>query len=182
MSRLLPSLLVALSVVQMAAVCHAQGDKSTKEDFQEWIQLMKGRWIGDVPLVHDWPGLGKRGERLTAYVEINVIADGDALLGVTYLGQGKGTWMTTWNPNTKQIKETVVISGGIFWENQIIKQGPGKWLQRKLSGSMPDGKKIDGDVTLTVSPDGKTHTWTGDLKIEGTGTDPIRDVYKRLAQ
>ena len=182
MHRTLMPVLTLAFVLSLTAASHAQDSTSTKQEFNEWVELMKGRWIGDVPLVTDWPGLGRRGDRLTAYVEINVIADGNALHGVWYAGDGKATWMTTWNPNTKQIKETVVFSSGIIWENVISKKGPGKWLQKKISGSMPDGKKIQGETTLTVSDDGKTHTYNGVLTIEGDQTDKINDVYKRLAK
>jgi hypothetical protein len=181
MSRSAVSLALLLAITHLAGICRAEGDTSTKQEFQEWIELMKGRWIGDIPLVQDWPGLGKRGDRLTAYSDIEVIADGHALQGVWYAGDGKASWMTTWNPSTKQIKENVVFSSGITWENVITKQAAGKWLARKVNGSMPDGKQIDGDVTLTISDDGKTHTWTGEWTVDGVKTDQVRDVYRRLA-
>ena len=43
------------------------GDKmqSTRADFKEFCKAMEGRWIGEVVWVADWPGFGKKGDKVT---------------------------------------------------------------------------------------------------------------------
>ena len=180
MTRAFSLSLFTLAVVM--APCHlcAQEGTATKEEFQEWTRIMTGRFIGDVPLVNDWPGIGKKGEKTTAYVEIKPVADGNALFGEWVAGEGKCVWLTTWNPRTKQIKQTTVFTSGIFWENIVTKDGPNKWRIRKTAASMPDGQKIGGDTVLTLSNGGKTHTHEGTWKVGEDTLDKIRDVYTRL--
>ena len=35
--------------------------QSTQADFNEFCQVMQGRWIVDVIWIADWPGFGKKG-------------------------------------------------------------------------------------------------------------------------
>ncbi len=180
MNRIRTLALLTFTVALAPCSAFAQEGTATKKEFQEWIEIMTGRFIGDVPLVNDWPGIGKKGEKITAYVEIKPVADGKALYGEWVAGEGKAVWLTTWNPRTKQIKQTTVFTSGIFWENVVTKDGPNKWRVRKTAASMPDGENIEGEIIITISDDGKTHTHEGTWRVGEDTLDKIRDVYTRL--
>ncbi|MBC8875740.1 MAG: hypothetical protein H8E44_40455 [Planctomycetes bacterium] len=47
---------------------------------------------------------------------------------------------------------------------------------------MPDGKKIEGVSTLTISDGGDTHTWTGWQTVDGKKSLDLHDVYTRVAK
>jgi hypothetical protein len=42
---------------------------TSRREFKEFCRLMEGRWGGDVIWVANWPGFGKRGDKVTAYAE-----------------------------------------------------------------------------------------------------------------
>ena len=56
----------------------AFGPQSTREDFKEFCQALAGRWVGDIAWIMDWPGFGKRGDKVTAYAENKIAEDGHA--------------------------------------------------------------------------------------------------------
>ena len=57
------------STVLVLAVALGQADMtSTPKEFQEFGELMVGRWSADITLIADWPGMKKEaGEKLIGY-------------------------------------------------------------------------------------------------------------------
>ena len=55
----------AASVAQAAASTVKM--QTTRADFQKYCKAMEGRWIGEVVWVADWPGFGKKGEKVTGF-------------------------------------------------------------------------------------------------------------------
>jgi hypothetical protein len=166
----------------LAAAFTAQGlaQQSTRKDFDEYCQVVEGRWVGEVTLVADWPGIGEKGEVLTAYSENEIKVDGNALTGMFYGGNGAGKGITVFDAGSGQIKGLAVSSGGSAWNVVTFKKN-GKWVQTS-TGSNPDGTKIEGVSTLTISDDGNTHTWIGTTTIDGKEVDKQRDVWRRVSQ
>ncbi len=156
------------------------GQTSSRAEFEEYCKAWEGRWIGEVTYVADWPGAGKKGDKVTSYFEARIIADGNAISGEWYGGNGMGTQLAYFDAGTKQIKGVGVSSGGTIW-NWIIFKKDGKW-QHLSTGSNPDGSKIEEKNTITISNGGNTHTWTGTGTIGGEKMDPLHDVWRRVSK
>lgn len=156
------------------------GQDTSKEDFDTFCEALTGRWVGDVKLVADWPGEGKQGDKITGYAEWRPVADGNALSLVYYGGTGSGVALLMYDAGSKTIRWAGVSSGGTLWNRVVYKKGE-QWVN-KLNGSLPDGKKIVGELVVTVSDDGDTHTWTGQLTVGGEKADPVHDVWRRVSK
>jgi hypothetical protein len=156
------------------------GQTSSRAEFEEYCKAWEGRWVSDLTWIADWPGLGKKGDKVTCYWEGRIVADGNALLGVFYGGDGMGTGITYFDPGTKQIKGAGVSSGGTV-RNSVVFKKDGKW-QELRTGSTPDGNKVEEKNTLTISNGGKTHTWSGTGTIGSEKMDPLRDVWRRVSK
>jgi hypothetical protein len=174
----LPSVCAALVIATLTANAVAQ--ESTPEDFKAYCKAMEGRWVGEVTWVADWPGLGKRGDTVTAYSENVIAEDGNALVQRFYGGNGSATGITAFDAGAKRIKAMWVVSGGHVGYGIIYKKG-GKWHQ-KATGSNPDGTKTKGSSTLTVSDDGNTHSWKGKGSVGDKPTDDRHDVWRRVSK
>ena len=153
------------------------GQETTREDFKKWCSQIEGRWIGDVTWVTDWPGFGKKGDKVTAYEELTMGEGGQVLQGRFYGGPGSGTALTHYDAGARKIQCRAVSSGGNVW-NHVIYKKDGKW-HFETTGSTATGKKITGSSIRHISDDGKTHRWTGTVKIDGKELDPLRDVFHR---
>jgi hypothetical protein len=62
----------------------------------------------------------------------------------------------------------------------ISKKGKG-WM-RKCSGSLPNGKEIEEEAVVTISDNGSTHTWTGQVTGGDTNAEPFKNVWKRVSK
>lgn len=170
--------LIAVTFFLGSQVCAAQ--HASKADFDAWAAGIAGRWIGEVTWVADFPGLGKQGEKITAYSEIHAEAGGNAIVGRFYGGAGTGRWITVYDADAQQIRNVGADSGGRSWHCSIFRQGS-QW-KSMCTGSFGDGTKTEGDYTLTISDNGDTHTWTGDTMIGGEAVDPLHDVFRRVGK
>ena len=106
-----PTVYAAVMTVSLFAF-EVIGQESSRADFKEHCDAFVGRWVGDVTWVADWPGLGKRGEKVTAYIEARYIEDGQAMLLKFFGGNGSATLLTVYDAGANQIKSTWVGSGG----------------------------------------------------------------------
>ena len=174
----IPTLVVAATFVLGQA--DAKLPESTRSDFDEYCRLWEGRWIGEVTWVADWPGLGKRGEKVTAYYEGQFSDDRSAFLGKFYGGSGSGTLLTVFDAGTKRIKTLAVDSGGGVSETVTYKQD-GQWHERNV-GSLVDGRRTAGTSRLTISDGGQTHTLTGTGTLGDKPTDPQKDIWRRVSK
>ena len=168
----------ALLVAVFAVPAFAQ--ESTREDFRDLCQAWQGRWVGDVTWVADVPGFGKKGEKATAYADCKPAQDGNALIVNFYGGDGSATWLVVFDAGTKQIKSLWVTSGGVVSHSVIYKDGE-KWIE-KGHGSQPDGTKTQITLTITVTDNGDTHTWTGTKMIGGKNADRMHNVWRRVSK
>ena len=174
---MLRNALITVSLV-VSATSLALGQQSSRADFEELLQAMEGRWIGDVTWNTDWPGLGKKGDKTTGYVELRVIADGNVLLGTFYGGRGTDSWMTVYDAASKQIKTLEGDSGGSISSYVWYKEGD-HWIATG-AGSLADGSKVEFRNTVTISDGGNTHTYTGTTTIAGKRGNDLHDVWRRV--
>ena len=152
--------------------------QSSLEDFNEFSQVMQGRWISEIIWITDWPGFGERGDTATGYAEFQIAEDGRVITGREYLGPGSMTSLAYYDVGKGQIFQHVVSSGGNVWNNIIYKEN-GEW-NYQIMGSTGDGKEITGSAIRYISDQGQTHRWTGEWFIDGEKLDPLRDTYRRL--
>lgn len=172
------SVLCLLLVLFTALPAFAQ--QSTREDFREYCQIVSGRWVGENPLEADWPGIGKRGEKLTIYSEAKVAEDGHVLVGRFFQGRGSGTEVLVYDAAAKQIRASGGDSGGTTWLFIVFKND-GKWTA-KGTNTLADGTKYEGLYTLNISDNGSTHRWTGSTLVPGKAPDAVNNVYRRVSK
>ena len=153
---------------------------TTKEDFLKFCNDLEGRWVGEVTWVADWPGLGKRGDKVTAYLDVTVAEDGHALLLRFYGGNGSGTRIYGYDARTKQIKSMLVVSGG-FVGSSIVYKKDGKWLEEG-EGSLPNGTKSEGYSIYSYSDNGDKLEITGSGTVGDKKQDNQHDVWQRVSK
>ncbi len=152
--------------------------QSTPEDFEEFSQVMQGRWISEIIWINDWPGFGERGDSVTGYAEYQISEGGKVIIGRYYAGPGSATDLIYYDVGKKQILEHQVSSGGNVWVNVIYKEN-GEW-NYKITGSTGGGKAITGSAIRYISDQGQTHRWIGEMFIDGEELDPLRDSFRRI--
>ena len=157
----------------------AAASTTTREDFEEFCELNKGAWVGEVILREDTPGVGKTGERATAHYDYTIMEDGVALLGKSYWPNGTHTWFVAYDEANKQI-ESIGISPIFGIAPSSLHYANGKWTITNTSRTFPDGTKAKLTVTGTYSNNGSTVTVT----VRGTDRDgrliDTADVWHRM--
>jgi hypothetical protein len=156
------------------------GQESTRQDFEEFCRAFEGRWVGEVTWVTDWEAFGKRGEKVTAHVDLRISPDGHALTGVFYAGNGSGTSLGYFDAAAKQIKWVWVNSAGGTSVDVMHREGK-NWVNTS-GGSNADGTKTQSRSMISVSDDGNTHTWKGKGTVGGKPVDDQHDVYRRVSK
>ena len=156
------------------------GDKmqSTRADFKEFCKAMEGRWIGEVVWVADWPGFGKKGDKVTGYSDFRISRDGSMKQRPFNAGTGAGIGLYHYDAGKKQIQGRWVSSGGNVW-NLVIYKKNGQWHEEE-TGSVADGRPIEISAIRHISDDGKTHRRSGPVKIDGKDQDPLQDVWRHV--
>ena len=177
MKSIVSSVVIA-TLVALSSPVSAQ--EATREEFKEICKVLEGRWIGDITWAADWPGLGKKGEKVTTYWEGTMAEDGNALLGRFHGGNGSGTWLLVYDAGAKRIKGLWINSGGSVSHDIIYKEN-GKFVQIQ-SGSHADGTKTEGRCVLTIEENGNKSTWRGGGSIGGKKHDDYTDVWRRLSK
>lgn len=170
----------SLLLLALLTALPAFAQQSTREDFKEFCRMADGRWVGDVTWNADWPGLGKRGEKVTGYSEMKVVEDGQVILTRFFGGTGSSVGTIVYDAGAKQIRWSGGDSGGSTWVSIFYKRD-GKWMYA-LTGCQPDGTKYEATYTITVSDNGNTHRWTGSAKISGKKADEMSDVWRRVSR
>ena len=167
---------VAASMV----VGQAAGGSMTAKDFAEFGDLMVGRWIGEVTLIADYPGIGKKGEKVISHVVTRWVADRRGLASESFGGQGTGQTIAFWDPASKKIVQYGVDSGGTVARWQFWKEG-GNWVFQG-GETLPDGSKTEGSGTAVVKDSGSVVVYEGTFTMNGKKTLDLHDVYKRLSK
>ena len=150
--------------------------QATRADFKEFCKAMEGRWIGEVVWVADWPGLGKKGDKVTGYSDFKISHDGSVMQGRFNAGPGAGVGLYHYDAGKKQIQGRWVSSGGNVW-NLVIYKKDGQWHEHE-TGSVADGSPIEMSSIRHISDDGKTQKRIGSVKVGGEDQDPLQDVWR----
>ena len=85
----------------------SQGQESTRDDFREYCQVLKGRFTAKITWAMDWEPFAKKGDRTTAYWEARLAEDDHMLIGKCMIGKGSDTAFTFYHPGSKQIETRV---------------------------------------------------------------------------
>jgi hypothetical protein len=168
----------ALLLTVLASPALAQ--ESTRDDFNKYCQMSIGRWVGEVTWVADWPGFGKQGDKVTAYAELRLVEDGNAMIGRFYGGKGSSTGFVVYDARAKRIKSQLADSAGGFMRS-VIYQKDGKWIE-KGTGCLPDGTKNEFTSTATITDNGNTWTLNGPTTVGGKPADEQHDVWHRISK
>ena len=134
--------------------------------------------MGDIELVRDWPGIGKKGDKNVAYSTIKWTADRRAFLVESSGGHGCTRSINFWDPVEKKIKICAVNSGGSSFTAFVNKDGD-KWVW-EMTGSLYDGTPETGSGTVVFSYGGNKHVVAGDLVVGGEKVSFV-DPYTRLS-
>ena len=145
---------------------------------KEFGELMVGRWIGEVTLIADYPGIGTKGEKVIGHSVTRWIADRRGLEGEWFSGQGVGKAIAFWDPASKKIVQCSVDSGGTIAKWQFWKED-GKWLFQG-GETLPDGSKTEGTGTVIIKDGGSTAVYEGTFTVNGKKTPDLHDVYRRV--
>ena len=164
----------------LLAACSSAAQRSTFSDFEDFVDTMEGRWVGEVTWITDWPGLGQKGDKTTGHTEMRSAADGRVLIASFYGGNGTSRWVTVFDAASGEIRELGSDSGGTIWEC-VMSRSSGQWMSR-CNGSLADGTRTVGEHTLAVSDNGNTHRWRGSNTVGGVETDPLQDVWRRVSR
>jgi hypothetical protein len=154
--------------------------EASLKDFQEYGDLMVGRWIGDLTLVADWPGFGNKGDKVVAHLSVRWIADRNAVEGEAFAGAGAGRSFAFWDPVVGRIKEYRVSSKGTVTSIEIWKLGD-KWAWRS-SGYLRDRTPFDGHGEIIVSEARDTITYVGKGTMGGKPMLPLKDVFRKACE
>ena len=152
-------------------------ETSTPEEFKEFGDLMSGRWVVDVTLIADWPGLKERkGEKITGYEEHKWTLDGKILEGKGFGGTGVNKIIYAYDRSSKQIRYYWFTSGGLVGEGIQWKKSPGVFAWRTTRGEMT------GSGENRFSDAGKKMTSVSDdLKLGDEELDDLKDVYTKVS-
>jgi hypothetical protein len=167
------------AILAMVLATALPGEKPDNP-LQEFGALMVGRWVGDVTLIADWPGFGKKGDKVIGHFTVRWIADRKGLEDEGFSGQGTGKNIYFWDPGSKRIRQFGVDSGGTTGEYEFWKDGT-NWAF-KGSGFLADGSRVEGQGAIRVSDGGNTITFEGKFTVGGKPALDLKDVYKRASK
>ena len=173
--------LLIISSTSQPGTAHAGDDDSksqTRADFQKYCSLNEGRWIGNVTWVTDWPGFGKKGDKITAYYEARKSEDGNAVITRFLGGPGSETGLVFYDPAAKKIRSVTVSSGGTVFRATLTPVGD-NWRQH-VDVTLPDGTKGKIRLDLVYANGGKNLT----IHINGKLGDEVikdqKDIWRRV--
>jgi hypothetical protein len=155
--------------------------QSTPEQFQEYGDQFAGRWVADITLIADWPGLSKKqGERVTGHWDTRWLANRHIVEGEGHTLEEISRGIAFWDPASKQIKFLDVNSAGTVAE-AILWKADGQW-RWKYTAAQRDGKRITGTGGFVFSDGGNTYAIQGTLHMDGKELPKLNDIYKRVGK
>ncbi len=171
-------------VVTLRRVAGAYSDKletATAAEFEEFGNKVVGRWVDDITLIADWPGLKKkRGDKMVGYTTVRWAAGKKAIISNSVGGETTGLGLWTHDPISKKINVKIVDSAGSVLDAVVWKESEDKWAFR-MTGSIADGRKQKGSGYIVFSDGGKTQTLSSNnMTLDGEGIGELNDVSHRL--
>ena len=173
-ATVLVTMLFALPVANLAV-----GQETTRQDFKKWYSQVQGRWIGDVTWVTDWPGLGKKGDNVTAYWRGRVSQDDNVMVINFFGGNGSETGLMYYDAAAKRTRGTFVSSGGTVGRLTNWPHGD-KWIET-VDVTLPDGTKGRIKSVFVFTADGKTVTILRNGKVGDDVIKDQKDIWRRVS-
>lgn len=170
---------IATAIIALSLVGSAFGQTKTPTPLKEIGDVLVGRWTSEVVWAVDYPGLGKKGEKVMGYETMNWIIDGQALEGNWITGKTIGKFIIWWDASREQIKVLSLDSSGRTSEGTITKKG--RTFIGKASGSFNDGRKVSYEWKTSLQDNGNTRIESGATILNGVRNE-FRDVFKRVAK
>lgn len=177
MKTLLTLITVICAVGAAVVLVAAPAPKQASTALQELGDLLVGRWKSDVTWAVDYPGLGKKGEKVVGFDVWKRTADRAALECDWLLGDTCGRTLLWWDASTKQIRTLDVNSGGNWAQGTVTKQGT-KWVWA-TAGSFADGRRVEYQSETTFADNGGSRVDAGATILEGVRNE-FRDVFRRV--
>ena len=176
MSKILTALTTLLLSIPLLWAAPAPQQANTP--LKELGDLIIGRWTSDVTWAVDYPGLGKKGEKVTGFDVWRWTVDGAALECDWLLGATSGRTLMWWDASAKQIRTLDIDSGGNWAQGTIAKQAT-KWVWA-TAGSFADGRRVEYQSEMTFSDSGRSRVNAGATILGGVRNE-FRDTFKRVA-
>lgn len=158
----------------------ALGAESGDSLLPEYGELVVGRWMADITLIADYPGVGKKGEKVVGHGVTRWAADRRGLESDWFGGPSAGKSLAFWDPAAKRIMQYGVDSGGNIVRFEIWKEGE-RWVFQ-CGEVLPDGSKTEGKGNIVVKDGGNTVVYEGTFTQNGEKLLPLHDVYKRVGE
>ena len=156
-----------------------KGATPAANPLMEYGDAVIGRWLADVTWATDYPGVGKKGEKVSGYAVYRWTADGMGIEEEFVAGKVSGRSLAVWDAGAKQIRMFGVNSGGNYSQGTISKQGA-KFVGAE-AGSLSDGRKVEYKWEITFEDGGNTLISAGATIINGV-SNPYRDVFRRVSK
>lgn len=86
--------------------------------------------------------------------------------------------MVAYDAAAKRIRGLYSTSSGILNQSITYRSEDG-WIEEG-SGTTSEGKKVDATFRIAVTDGGNTHTWSGELTVDGKTEKFPTEVWKRL--
>ena len=173
-------------VMRMTKVVKGRGKvaSSSLQDFYEFCDLFEGRWMRDVILIADWPGVGlSRGEQLTGYDSFTKQLDGELLQWRSSVGESDFTAIFHWDSGSSTIQFTAYNSSGAMHHATGWKVGEGHYTFNLDRAFERDGRRLKGQINFVFEKDGRVIRFQGNgLKLGGEKLDPLRDVFRKISK
>jgi len=173
---------IASAALILASSCFIFGQPKAAQPagpLQEVADLLLGRWLAEVTWAVDYPGLGKKGEKVSGFEISRWSVDGMAIESESFLGKTTGKALLVWDAAGKQIRYFGVDSGGGYAIGTISREG--SKLVWSSAGSLADGQKVEYKGETTFTDNGHTRIDTGATILNGARNE-FRDVYRRVVQ
>jgi hypothetical protein len=178
MKRLLITIALGFAVPCLL-LAQPKSAPSANNPLQGLADILLGRWLGDVTFAADYPGIGKKGEKVSGYDIYRWSVDGMTIENESFFGKTTGKSLIVWDAATKQIRFFGVDSGGNYSTGTLTFQGAK--LAWSSAGSLADGQKVEYKGETTFADNGNTRIEAG-VTILGGVSNPFRDVYKRIVK
>ena len=155
----------------------ANASEGARKGLDELGDLLIGRWRWEINLATDYPGVGKKGDKVAGYETCRSMADRTAIECEFLFGKATETWFFWWDASSKRIKSLGLDSGGNWYEGTISKQGTKLvWM---VSGSFADGRPAQVESETTFEDNGDTRVIAGATIVGGVRNE-FRDVGRRV--
>ena len=145
--------------------------------FREIGDLIVGRWMFEQILDVDYPGLGKKGDKLSGQSICRYAADGAAIDCDDFGGPTSAKRLWVWDRVNKRLQMLAIDSGGNWDQDYIVKQG--SKLVGKSSGYLGDGKRVDSQWEVVSENGGRTQRSNGTNIVNGVRS-PWRSTATRV--